>query len=375
MALIKCAECGKEISDKAISCPYCGCPVAETEKVMKNTDVREEDLGEKPEETHLEQSTTKREKRLSKRGVIAIIIAVVIIAISAIACYVLTSDLRNYNTAKELFEEESFHEALDKFVELGDYKDSAKMVEKCEYELSVDGQFMRSLSKGLMARWAESDAQAEQGFIGEDPDLYSKYCEIELEQVKDFANQTFDNSELEADAKQYIEYLNQAQEATKFYTVDYATFSTQWADIYANRTILLKKFVDDYGLVVKEEYQDTLDDLLVDASAAQEQIDIKESIQKMTEQFKIETTEDEWGYKTYKISMKNTTDRTFEYFSAEINLYDKNQVIVGTGNTDQLSSWQPGQEASVNAWFDGEINPNDYTIEYVPHYQSGTYYS
>ena len=375
MALIKCAECGKEISDKAISCPYCGCPVAETEKVMKNTDVREEDLGEKPEETHLEQSTTKREKRLSKRGVIAIIIAVVIIAISAIACYVLTSDLRNYNTAKELFEEESFHEALDKFVELGDYKDSAKMVEKCEYELSVDGQFMRSLSKGLMARWAESDAQAEQGFIGEDPDLYSKYCEIELEQVKDFANQTFDNSELEADAKQYIEYLNQAQEATKFYTVDYTTFSTQWADTYANRTILLKKFVDDYGLVVKEEYQDTLDDLLVDASAAQEQIDIKDSIQKMTEQFKIETTEDEWGYKTYKISMKNTTDRTFEYFSAEINLYDKNQVIVGTGNTDQLSSWQPGQEASVNAWFDGEINPNDYTIEYVPHYQSGTYYS
>ena len=95
----------------------------------------------------------------------------------------------------------------------------------------------------------------------------------------------------------------------------------------------------------------------------------------MTEQFKIETTEDEWGYKTYKISMKNTTDRTFEYFSAEINLYDENQVIVGTGNTDQLNSWQPGQEASVSAWFDGEINPNDYTIKYVPHYQSGTYYS
>ena len=35
------------------------------------------------------------------------------------------------------------------------------------------------------------------------------------------------------------------------------------------------------------------------------------------------------GYKTYKIFMKNTTDRTFEYFNAEINLYDGNQVIVG----------------------------------------------
>lgn len=27
MALIKCSECGREISDKAISCPGCGCPV------------------------------------------------------------------------------------------------------------------------------------------------------------------------------------------------------------------------------------------------------------------------------------------------------------------------------------------------------------
>ena len=27
MALIKCPECGREISDKAVSCPSCGCPV------------------------------------------------------------------------------------------------------------------------------------------------------------------------------------------------------------------------------------------------------------------------------------------------------------------------------------------------------------
>lgn len=27
MALIKCPECGKEISDKAKSCPHCGCPI------------------------------------------------------------------------------------------------------------------------------------------------------------------------------------------------------------------------------------------------------------------------------------------------------------------------------------------------------------
>ena len=32
MALIKCPECGKEISDKAAACPSCGCPIAEMVK-------------------------------------------------------------------------------------------------------------------------------------------------------------------------------------------------------------------------------------------------------------------------------------------------------------------------------------------------------
>lgn len=35
MALIKCEECAREISDKAVSCPYCGCPL--TVSNNKNT--------------------------------------------------------------------------------------------------------------------------------------------------------------------------------------------------------------------------------------------------------------------------------------------------------------------------------------------------
>ena len=31
MALIKCGECGKEISDKATTCIHCGCPIEEKE--------------------------------------------------------------------------------------------------------------------------------------------------------------------------------------------------------------------------------------------------------------------------------------------------------------------------------------------------------
>lgn len=37
MALIKCSECGKEISDRAVACPNCGCPV---QNIMSNDPIK-----------------------------------------------------------------------------------------------------------------------------------------------------------------------------------------------------------------------------------------------------------------------------------------------------------------------------------------------
>jgi len=34
MALILCAECNKQISNKAVACPQCGCPLSETDKAI-----------------------------------------------------------------------------------------------------------------------------------------------------------------------------------------------------------------------------------------------------------------------------------------------------------------------------------------------------
>lgn len=45
MALIKCAECGKEFSDKAQACPNCGCPTSEA----KNQELKQEEIKEDPE--------------------------------------------------------------------------------------------------------------------------------------------------------------------------------------------------------------------------------------------------------------------------------------------------------------------------------------
>ena len=44
MALIKCYECGKEISDKALACPKCGCPVESIVNDRKDSQERDFDI-------------------------------------------------------------------------------------------------------------------------------------------------------------------------------------------------------------------------------------------------------------------------------------------------------------------------------------------
>lgn len=68
MALIKCNECGKEISDKASSCPNCGCPItAEKEDVIKNLD----------ETTNTDKNSKKNKK--SSLFIIIVVIAIVVL--------------------------------------------------------------------------------------------------------------------------------------------------------------------------------------------------------------------------------------------------------------------------------------------------------
>lgn len=44
MALINCSECGKEISDKATHCVYCGCPVENIESTTTSNIIKENNV-------------------------------------------------------------------------------------------------------------------------------------------------------------------------------------------------------------------------------------------------------------------------------------------------------------------------------------------
>jgi hypothetical protein len=43
MAMINCSECGKEISDKAVACPSCGCPIGSARETLNNPNDKSSD--------------------------------------------------------------------------------------------------------------------------------------------------------------------------------------------------------------------------------------------------------------------------------------------------------------------------------------------
>lgn len=54
MALIKCPECGKEISNRAVSCIYCGFPLSELDSSVSSQDIQTSS------ETSLDKGTQRK---------------------------------------------------------------------------------------------------------------------------------------------------------------------------------------------------------------------------------------------------------------------------------------------------------------------------
>lgn len=102
MALIKCPECGREISDKAGKCPYCGYPIEEIEKNNTTNDGNNEVGDIVVEENKKDENLNKpeRKKAINKKKIFCIIGAIIIVICTGIFVYSriqLKEDLENEN--------------------------------------------------------------------------------------------------------------------------------------------------------------------------------------------------------------------------------------------------------------------------------------
>lgn len=110
MALVKCPECGKEISDKAVNCPNCGCPKND------NISIEVEEKGQITENGFRESNHTKISKGNKKRKIlIGSIVAIVLVIVIAIIVVVLNNHFKEKELIASLDEAayEDILESLD----------------------------------------------------------------------------------------------------------------------------------------------------------------------------------------------------------------------------------------------------------------------
>lgn len=354
MALIKCPECGKDVSDQAEKCPNCGHPINGTAVHPAVSD----------KENHASQGNRKK-------VLIGLVVAVVVVIVAVVAYFVATADSRAYAQAQELYTAGDYQGALEMFTELGDYEDSSAMAEQCEYELTVDRRFIRDFSASLVARWADSDAS---GVIGEDPEYFEKWSQMEIDALTPYVDQQFNDPHLQELLNEYLGYLNSAVESTMYYSTQYSMFSEKWQDAYNGRATVIKELVDDYELTVPEQYQSYLDDFIDAANVAAAEQAVHDASQAIADAMEIETVVSEFGYESYKGTLVNTSEYTYDYFSVNIQAIDSDGTIVGSGNCTQISNWEPNEKASVDVYIIGVDSIEGLTLEFTPTYRTCSYF-
>lgn len=320
MDIITCPKCSREINNSANVCPDCGYVFEEnTEQLFENRTGNEDNI------------KTKKSKTTKK--IVISIIAVIILILFAIGVFFLvTVNSRTYKKAIELYNTENYSEALENFNKINDYNDSADYIKKCEYELSVNGQFLKALATGLEERWKLTDAEKET----ETTEDWENYINAEYTMISKFANMNFEDQNLADLAKNYIKMLESAQDIVKYYGSNESTFWREYNPIYQERAIILMKINNDYVIPVSDDKKVKLNDIVTSG-------ELVLKLQEILSNAKFQKISEEYGWKEYEAVVENTSNTAFSWFIFNINLIDKNGTIVETP-TASTSNWGIGNK-------------------------------
>jgi len=225
-------------------------------------------------------------------------------------------------------------------------------------EKAADKDFIKSVGKGLDARWNIQYADEDDDSI----DTLRKAIQAEYDAVEEYKSASFEDSVLQEKALKYINVVNDCIE-----NVEYARSTDEyqkWLDIYNERTIIIKDFVDNYGLTVSDKNKKYLDELVADGKTAGAQAEQKEAIEGLVKKLEFEQIENDYGWKKYEAILENTTDYDIVHLQLDISLLDSEGVIVSTENAS-ADNVAKGQKARVEFSTDAEFERIEPIIDYL----------
>jgi len=221
------------------------------------------------------------------------------------------------------------------------------------------------LANGLVKRWKLSDSVDEDKLDTADfKSNRTNLVNAELDSISKYAELDFLDDKLKENVVSYIDALNTQLEAIQYYGNNNDRYLSIWDEGYDKRALLIKIFVEDNSLSVEEEYQNNLDNFISEAKTIIEKEEQKEKVTKMMAGG-FEKISSSYGWTTYEMTIENTLDVTFDYFSVEIKLIDEEGIQVGSEYTNSLSAFAPGDKAKLSFVTDVEFTEYEYIASWT----------
>lgn len=172
--------------------------------------------------------------------------------------------------------------------------------------------------------------------------------QAEIDNDAPLKSREFEDGQMQEDVIAYLNALDDQLDVLNSYSTNDLDFYTEWEKAYDERSQLLKTFVEDYGLTVDAKYQDYLDDLVANGTAAQRKSAEKDAIEDIVSKAEWESEDDGYGYYTYTAVIENTSDYDFEDVGLLVGLYDDDDVK--TEEYASVNSWKKGEKAKFEVY-------------------------
>lgn len=217
----------------------------------------------------------------------------------------------------------------------------------------ADDEAMSVIAKGFKAR---ADFLESSEYTGSDADL-KKAVQIEIDADSALKSREFEDSSLHELVLSYINTLDDQMDVLNNYSSSSVDYYTAWQKVFDQRSIYLKKMVDDYGLTVDDSVKDYLDEIIANGNGASKKADVEASVNAIVNGATFEVADSGYGWYEYTTVLENTTDYDFSDLSIVVALYDSDGV-----KAEELyastNGWAKGEKVKLDAG-SSELNTTD----------------
>lgn len=187
--------------------------------------------------------------------------------------------------------------------------------------------------------------------------------QAEIDAGSSLKGRQFENTKMQEDVLAYLNSLDAQMDVLTNYSSSSIEYYEKWTEAYNNRTAIIKKLADEYGLAVDGKYKADFDKIITDGTNAVENKSKEDAIEGLISGATWEAIDDGYGSITYTAVIENTTDYDFKNVLLIVGMYDADGVR--TESYANANSWKAGDKVKFEAYStEGLVERVEATIDF-----------